>query len=148
MKRTERGILIEGKQVMLELSILSEGIIRVQKRTNEKRMISTSDTEELILTGSLPAYDGWTVQETADSVRVETQKLCAAYSLADDSLRFYRNGAGKSCVKRRRVSSEIRKKTGGQAVWNKFLCLRRMRSWAAWDIRRTAHAIIKGGLYI
>lgn len=60
MKRTERGILIEGKQVMLELSILSEGIIRVQKRTNEKRMISTSDTEELILTGSLPAYDGWT----------------------------------------------------------------------------------------
>lgn len=35
MKRTERGILIEGKQVMLELSILSEGIIRVQKRTNE-----------------------------------------------------------------------------------------------------------------
>ncbi len=94
MKRTERGILIEGKQVMLELSILSEGIIRVQKRTNEKRMISTSDTEELILTGSLPAYDGWTVQETADSVRVETQKLCAAYSFAEDSLRFYRNGGG------------------------------------------------------
>ena len=94
-KQTERGILIEGKQVMLELSILSEGIIRVQKRTNEKRMISTSDTEELILTGSLPAYDGWTVQETADSVRVETQKLCAAYSFAEDSLRFYRNGGGE-----------------------------------------------------
>ncbi|HIV92627.1 MAG TPA: DUF4968 domain-containing protein [Candidatus Eisenbergiella stercoravium] len=90
MKRTERGILIEGKQGITELSVLSESIIRVQKRVDGQ-----GASEELILTGSLHPYDAWTVQEMPDVVRVETRKLCAAYSFDDDSLWFYRNGGGE-----------------------------------------------------
>ena len=54
MKKTKQGLLIEGKQSVLKLSVLSESIIRVQRQ-----MDNQSAPEELILTNPLPEYEDW-----------------------------------------------------------------------------------------
>lgn len=109
MKKTKQGILIEGKQGALKLSVLSDSIMRIQKRMDEKE-----DFEELILTGSLPAYDGWRVRRTEDFVTVETKKLCAAYSLADGNLRFYEYGSGAEILREKEAHFT---KSSGENGW-------------------------------
>ena len=90
MKKTKQGLLIEGKQSVLKLSVLSESIIRVQRQ-----MDNQNAPEELILTNPLPEYEDWSVKETPDFITVETPAIRAVYSRADSTLQFCDCAFGK-----------------------------------------------------
>ena len=98
MKRITNGVLIEMKEGALKLTIPEAGIIRVRKQP-----VPQPDGEELILTGALPEYSGWTVQQTPDSVIVETGLIRAVYTSSDETLCFCEQATGAELLREKAV---------------------------------------------
>ncbi len=119
MKKTKQGLLIEGKQSMLKLSVLSESIIRVQRQ-----MDNQSAPEELILTNPLPEYEDWSVKETPDFITVETPAIRAVYSRADSTLQFCDCAFGKIILREKETRFTMTSQENGwtghveQSFWS------------------------------
>ncbi len=119
MKKTKQGLLIEGKQSVLKLSVLSESIIRVQRQ-----MDNQSAPEELILTNPLPEYEDWSVKETPDFITVETPAIRAVYSRADSTLQFCDCAFGKIILREKETRFTMTSQENGwtghveQSFWS------------------------------
>lgn len=96
---------MEMKQGTLQLSVLSDSIMRIQKlmavrpceevlRPCEEEIVLAGE----IVTGKTGEYKDWTVRESPDTITVETPKLCAVYRKSRETLRFYEKDTGREIL--------------------------------------------------